>query len=248
MKLGRFSDGSSVFYGMVNNNRVTRIESLQSREAQGDRPLLGLTVLTPCVPSKIVAVGQNYKLHARELDLPVPEEPVLFLKPPTAALAHGAPVSYPSMAARVDYEAELAVVIGKGGRDIPEKAAKDHILGYTAFNDVTARDLQKKDGQWARAKGFDTFAPFGPYIRTDIPDPQNLRIQALLNGEILQDSNTSDMIFPITYIVSFVSRIMTLMPGDVIATGTPQGIGPMRRGDTVTIRIEGLDDLTNPVR
>ncbi len=186
-------------------------------------------------------------MHADEMKDKLPEEPLLFIKPSSSILAHKQPVIYPESVNRLDFEAELGVVIKTTAKNIEIKDASDYILGYTCFNDVTARDLQAKDGQWTRAKGFDTFAPFGPYIETEIDNPQKLKIQSILNGEVKQNSNTSDMIFPINFLVSFISKIMTLYPGDIIATGTPQGIGPMQKGDRIIIRIEGLDDLENSI-
>lgn len=249
MNIGRFTsvNGDIPFYGMVSGKKVVRLSDLNERKEMETFDLEGLRVLTPVKPGKIVAIGLNYKYHASELDFKLPDEPLLFLKANSSILPHGGNIVYPDMAGRVDYEAELAVVIGREAKNIAENEAENYILGYTAFNDVTARDLQKKDGQWTRAKSFDTFSPFGPVIRTDLKNPGNLKIQAVLNGEIKQNSNTSDMIFPIPYLISYVSRVMTLYPGDVIATGTPEGIGPMKKGDTICIRIEGLDDLVNMV-
>jgi len=204
-----------------------------------------VTLLAPCEPSKIVALGLNYKDHAAEFGHPVPDEPLIFMKPSTAVIGPNADIVYPRMSRRVDYEAELAVVIGKTARHVPEDRALDYVLGYTAFNDVTARDLQKKDGQFTRSKSFDTFAAMGPWIETEIPNPDNLTVAAYLNGERRQHSNTNNMVFGVACLISFISRIMTLLPGDVIATGTPSGIGPMRVGDVVEIRVEGIGTLRN---
>jgi 2-keto-4-pentenoate hydratase/2-oxohepta-3-ene-1,7-dioic acid hydratase in catechol pathway len=197
-------------------------------------------------PSKIVAIGTNYRKHAEEMGLPIPSEPLIFLKPATAVIGHDDVIRYPAMSSRVDYEAELGVVIKKRASQVEVKDAGDYILGYTCVNDVTARDLQKKDGQWIRAKGFDTFAPIGPWIVTDI-DSSDLKLEAVLNGEVKQDSRTSDMIFKVPELVSFISKVMTLEAGDVIATGTPSGIGPMQKGDTIEIRIEGIGTLRNKI-
>ncbi len=205
----------------------------------------GTRLLPPCSPSKIVAVGLNYKDHAKEIGVPLPEEPLLFLKPSTSVLAPEADIVYPRMSKRVDYEAELGVVIGKLCRHVSEAAAKGYILGYTAVNDVTARDLQQKDGQWTRSKSFDTFAPLGPWIETEIKDPNHLAVEAFLNGERRQHSNTDNLIFGVYKLVSFISRVMTLLPGDVIATGTPAGIGPMQPGDVIEVRLEGIGTLRN---
>ncbi|MCF7871173.1 MAG: fumarylacetoacetate hydrolase family protein, partial [Candidatus Omnitrophica bacterium] len=176
----------------------------------------------------------------------IPSEPVIFLKPLSALIKSGDKIIYPDQVKRLDYEAELAVVVKKAGKNISEKEAKDYILGYSCLNDVTARDLQKKDGQWARAKSFDTFCPLGPCIETEL-NPDGIKIQSYLNGNLKQDSNTSNFIFPVDFLVSFVSRIMTLKPGDIISTGTPAGIGPMQKGDSVKIAIEGIGSLENQV-
>jgi len=206
-----------------------------------------VTLLAPCEPTKIVALGLNYRDHAAEFGNPVPDEPLIFMKPGTSMIGPDEDIVYPRMSRRVDYEAELAVVLGKTARRVREGEAWGYILGYAAFNDVTARDLQKKDGQFTRSKSFDTFAPLGPWIETEIPDPDNLTVEAYLNGERRQHSNTNNMVFGVAYLVAFISRIMTLLPGDVIATGTPSGIGPMRIGDLVEIRVEGIGSLRNRI-
>jgi 2-keto-4-pentenoate hydratase/2-oxohepta-3-ene-1,7-dioic acid hydratase in catechol pathway len=198
------------------------------------------------LPEKIILVGLNYKDHAKEMGMEIPSEPVIFLKPLSALIKSGDKIIYPDQVKRLDYEAELAVIVKKTGKNIPEKEAKDHILGYSCLNDVTARDLQKKDGQWARAKSFDTFCPLGPCIETEL-NPDGIKIQSYLNGNLKQDSNTSNFIFSVDFLVSFVSRIMTLKPGDIISTGTPAGIGPMQKGDNVKIVIEGIGSLENQV-
>ncbi|HSQ77681.1 MAG TPA: fumarylacetoacetate hydrolase family protein, partial [Nitrospirota bacterium] len=204
-------------------------------------------LLPPCNPSKVVAVGLNYRDHAHELGLAIPEEPVIFLKPATTIIGPGESVIYPGTSSRVDYEAELGVVVKDRTRNISPEEAPDHILGYTCANDITARDLQKKDGQWTRAKSFDTFCPVGPWIETDL-DPGDLLIQSYLNGERRQSSRTSQLIFKVRELVSFISGIMTLEPGDFIITGTPAGIGPMKPGDEIEVRIEGIGSLKNRVR
>jgi 2-keto-4-pentenoate hydratase/2-oxohepta-3-ene-1,7-dioic acid hydratase in catechol pathway len=206
-----------------------------------------VTLLAPCEPSKIIALGLNYRDHAAEFGNPVPDEPLIFMKPSTAVIGPDEVIVYPAMSRRVDYEAELAVVLGKTARHVPEEKAFDYVLGYTCFNDVTARDLQKKDGQFTRAKGFDTFAAMGPWIETDIGDPDRLEVEAVLNGARKQHSNTSNMVFGVATLISFISRIMTLLPGDVIATGTPSGIGPMQVGDVVEIKVEKIGTLRNQV-
>ncbi len=202
-------------------------------------------LLAPCQPSKIVCVGLNYMSHAREFKMPIPEEPILFIKPPSAVLDPGGEIVYPSTSSQVDYEGELAIVIGKLCKGVPADEAENYILGYICFNDVTARDLQKKDGQWTRAKSFDTFAPFGPWIAKI--DPSDADIQTRVNGTVKQKSNTSDLIFSVPRLVEFISNIMTLLPGDVIATGTPSGVGPLQKGDVVEVEIEGIGVLKNSV-
>jgi 2-keto-4-pentenoate hydratase/2-oxohepta-3-ene-1,7-dioic acid hydratase in catechol pathway len=204
-------------------------------------------LLAPCFPTKIVAVGLNYSDHAEELGMTPPEEPMLFLKPSTAVIGPNENIIYPKhMSARVDYEAELGVVIKKYARNIEQEQAGEYILGYTCLNDVTARDLQGKDVQFTRAKGFDTFAPIGPVVNCSI-DPSDLSIRALLNGKVVQQSRTSNLIFPVPRLLSFISKVMTLNPGDIIATGTPAGIGPMNPGDKIEIEIEGIGKLTNTI-
>jgi len=235
-------------YGVLEGERVYPIWDTPyiGLSQTGEVLALGeITLLAPCEPTKIIALGLNYRDHAAEFGHPVPDEPLIFMKPSTSVIGPDADIVYPRMSRRVDYEAELAVVIGKTARHAPEDQALDYVLGYTAFNDVTARDLQKKDGQFTRAKGFDTFAPLGPWIETDLPDPDNLTVEAYLNGERRQHSSTSNMVFGVAHLISFISRIMTLLPGDVIATGTPSGIGPMRVGDVIEIRVEGIGALRN---
>jgi len=203
-------------------------------------------LLAPCCPSKIVCVGLNYVEHAKELKMKLPDEPILFLKPPSAVIGPGADIVMPESSQRVDYEGELGVVIGKRCKAIAADEAKKHILGYTCFNDVTARDLQQKDGQWTRAKSFDTFAPFGPWIASI--DPSDADIKTRLNGQIRQSSNTADLIFGVPELIEFISNVMTLEPGDVIATGTPPGVGRLEKGDVVEVEIEGIGVLKNRVK
>ena len=204
-------------------------------------------LLAPVIPrSKVVCIGKNYADHAAEMDSAVPDEPIIFLKPNTSVIGPNDTIVWPDMSERVDHEAELAIVIGRLCKDVPVERVSDVIFGYTIANDVTARDLQKKDGQWTRAKGFDTFCPIGPWIDTDfIPGTQ--KITSSVNGEIKQSAQISDMIFKVPEIVNFVSRVMTLLPGDIILTGTPAGIGPMVAGAHATMAIEGLGELTNKV-
>jgi 2-keto-4-pentenoate hydratase/2-oxohepta-3-ene-1,7-dioic acid hydratase in catechol pathway len=197
-------------------------------------------------PSKIVGVGLNYRAHAAEMGKPLPEEPLLFLKPPSAMIAPGTAIVRPSGYARVDYEGELCIVIGKRATRVKRERALDHVRGYTILNDVTVRDLQKKDIQYTRAKGFDTFCPVGPRVAEGL-DPGKLAIATRLNGQTKQSSTTADMIFDVPAIIAFVSRVMTLEEGDLITTGTPPGVGNLTPGDTVEIEIEGIGVLSNPV-
>jgi len=203
-------------------------------------------VLAPVMPSKIVCVGLNYKDHAAEQHKPLPPEPLLFLKPPTAVIGPGVPIEATAWAGRVDHEAELGVVIGKRTTRIKANRAYEHILGMIAVNDVTARELQNKDGQYTRCKGFDTFAPIGPCIAVGL-DGRDLQVRGYVNGDLRQDSRTRELIFTIPELVEFISSVMTLLPGDIISTGTPSGIGPIKPGDSVTIHVEGVGALTNPV-
>jgi 2-keto-4-pentenoate hydratase/2-oxohepta-3-ene-1,7-dioic acid hydratase in catechol pathway len=204
-----------------------------------------VTILSPSKPSKIVCVGLNYVEHAHELSMALPDEPIIFMKPPSSVLAPGGQIVYPDSSHQLDYEGELAVVIASRCKNVSVKEADKYILGYTCFNDVTARDLQRKDGQWTRAKSFDTFAPFGPFIAK--VDPFDVDIKTRLNGRSVQDSNTSDLIFDVPKLLQFISGIMTLEPGDVIATGTPPGVGSMQKGDEVEVEIEGIGVLKNSV-
>ena len=250
MKLIRFLAQGRPSLGILSGNEVAEIDGdffTPFRTLKTSCVFSQIQLLPPCTPSKIVAVGLNYRDHAKELNLPVPDTPVVFLKPPTAVIGPGEVVLYPATSSHVDYEAELGVVIKDRVRNISTASARDHILGYTCANDVTARELQKKDGQWTRAKSFDTFCPVGPWIETDL-NPEDILIESYLNGERRQSSRTSQFIFTIDYIVSFVSEIMTLEPGDLIITGTPAGIGPMKPGDEIEVRIEGIGSLKNTVK
>jgi 2-keto-4-pentenoate hydratase/2-oxohepta-3-ene-1,7-dioic acid hydratase in catechol pathway len=217
-----------------------------SIEADGRAYEIGeVELLPPAEPSKVVCVGLNYVLHAKELKMDLPTEPIIFLKPSTAVIGPGADIVMPPSSNQVDYEGELAAVIGRRCRYVPAGEAEDYILGYSNFNDVTARDLQRRDGQWTRAKSFDTFAPLGPYVVE--ADPSSLAIETRVNGRVGQSSNTSDLIFSIPELVEFISGIMTLLPGDVIASGTPPGVGSLSAGDVVEVEVEGLGVLRNPV-
>jgi len=212
-------------------------------------PAAEVRLLPPCSPSKIVCIGRNYVEHAKELNNPLPAEPLLFLKPPSSLVASGDAILYPPQSQRVDHEGELGVVIGRRCSQAPEAAAIDSIFGYTCVNDVTARDLQKKDVQFTRGKGFDTFCAVGPCLvpRAEL-DAAAVGVRTRLDGEIKQDGNTRDLIFPLGVIISYISQVMTLEPGDLIATGTPAGVGPMQPGSTVEVEVEGIGVLRNPVR
>ena len=210
-------------------------------------PLVDVRLLAPVLPSKVVAIGKNYADHVREMGGEAPPEPVIFLKPSTAVVGPRDSIAYPvELSERVDFEGELAVVIGRLCRQVPPERVPDVIFGYTCANDVTARDLQARDGQWARAKGFDTFCPLGPWIETDL-DPADLELTTLVNGEIRQNARTSQLMHDVTALVSYVSAVMTLLPGDVLLTGTPAGVGPLKDGDEVSVTIEGIGTLSNGV-
>ena len=252
IKFIRYSiEDSAPQWGIVNNEgSITDIEGdifTQYRVMPDLIDYERVPLLPPCEPTKIVCVGLNYSDHAKEMNTAKPKEPVIFLKPPSAVIGHMDEIFYPEMSKRVDYEAELAIIIKNTVRNIPEDMVDVNVLGYTCFNDVTARDLQTKDGQWTRAKSFDTFAPMGPYIARDI-NPDRLDIKLYLNGELKQSSNTSKLFFKARKLVSFISKIMTLNRGDVIATGTPGGIGAMQRGDKVEVEIGEIGKLINYVR
>ncbi len=249
MKIVRFTVGNRTRYGILEGKSIRSLASdpLISIKDGGEQYSLDrVRLLSPCLPSKIVALGLNYRSHARELNQKLPEVPLLFLKPSTAVIGPEDSIVYPSMSERVDYEGELGVVIGKRASKVPAGAALSYALGYTCFNDVTARDLQNRDGQWTRAKGFDTFAAIGPCIETELA-PSNVELKTVLNGVVKQEGNTSDLVFAVPEIISFVSCVMTLLPGDVIATGTPFGIGPMQPGDTVEVVIPPIGTLRNRV-
>ncbi|MGD2294830.1 MAG: fumarylacetoacetate hydrolase family protein [Candidatus Aminicenantes bacterium] len=250
MKIYRFKHEGKVSYGILEEDRLYPCEGSPFRSFKVKTPgvpISRVVLLPPVKPTKIVAIGVNYKDHAMERGRPIPEEPLIFLKPPSAVAGPNDIIIYPKMAKRVDYEGELAVVLKKRAHHLSEKddAAK-YILGYTCFNDITARDLQQKDGQFTRAKSFDTFAAFGPCIATDI-DPSRLRIKTFLNGKLRQSGNTRNLIFAVPHAVRFVSNVMTLLPGDIITTGTPAGVGPMIPGDRVDVQIEGIGTLSNTV-
>lgn len=236
-------DGSpEVKYGVV------EADTVYEQQTGARYGLAEVRLLPPCWPSKIVCVGRNYQEHAGELGNPVPAEPLLFLKPPSSLIASGDAIVYPALSERVDYEGELGVVIGRRARHVRPQEAEEYVLGYTCVNDVTARDLQRKDGQFTRGKGFDTFCPVGPWI---VPRGQvafeEFRIRTFVNGEKKQDALASEMIFPVEVIIAFITQFMTLEPGDLIATGTPAGVGPVQAGSRVRVEIEGIGVLENRV-
>ncbi len=252
MKIARFSHDGKIDYGIVNDDALVVLAGdpmFAGFDTTGERVPLGKVgaLLAPVIPrSKVVAVGKNYREHAAEMGGDAPEEPLLFLKPNTSVIGLGDPIVVPPQSERVDFEGELAVVIGSIARNVSEADAAGHIFGYTVANDVTARDLQQKDGQWTRAKGFDTFCPLGPVIETELPAGAVLRTR--LNGELKQEAPISDMVHDIPSIIAYASSVFTLLPGDVILTGTPSGVGPMKPGDTVEVEVDGVGSLVNPVR
>lgn len=256
MRIARFSAGDDMSFGVVEGD-PTRPESLRVTAISGHpfgpfqvaghpRPLSEVRLLSPVLPSKVVGVGRNYVEHARELGNAVPDVPVVFLKPSTAVIGTSGAIIYPAISEEVHHEAELAVVIGRLCREVPVERAADVVLGFTCANDVTARDLQRTEDQWGRAKGADTFCPLGPWVETEL-DPADLRIRCTVNGETRQDGRTSQMVRGVAELVAHVSAAMTLLPGDVILTGTPAGVGPVQVGDEVSVDIEGIGTLTNRV-
>lgn len=265
MRIARFAVDDEVGYGVVGEARgdggaaggeevIAEISGHPFGPGSGAIRLTGVShlladvrLLAPVLPSKVVAIGKNYAEHAREMGGEPPAEPVLFLKPSTAVCGPGDPIRYPgTLTERVDYEGELAVVIGRLCREVPASQAAGVIFGYTCANDVTARDLQARDGQWARAKGFDTFCPLGPWIETDA-DPAGLELTTTVNGEVRQRARTSLLLHDVPALVAYASSVMTLLPGDVLLTGTPAGVGPLTIGDEVSVTIENIGTLTNPV-
>jgi len=247
MRIVRFATGAKIKYGVLDETGVRGLRGSPFSRLKFDGDTYDTSevkLLAPCAPSKIVCLGLNYRGHAEETGLPIPEVPLIFLKPSTAVIGPDDPIILPRGTKRTDYEGELGVVIGRQAKDVSEKDASRYILGYTCFNDVSERHNQRDDGQWTRAKGYDTFAPLGPWIETEIA-PGDLKIETCLNGELRQSSRTSDLIFDIPRVVSFISGVMTLLPGDVIATGTPSGIGQLNSGDVVEITIEMIGTLRN---
>ena len=271
MRIARFSRDDTVAYGVVQESVPDGVASaaigpdtdgLTIAELQGhpfgvgtdsvrytgqSYPVADVRLLAPVLPTKVVAIGKNYADHAREMGGEPPDEPVIFLKPSTSVIGPGDPIVRPEGVGRVDFEGELAVVIGRLCRDVPPERVSEVIFGYTCANDVTARDLQAKDGQWTRAKGFDTFCPLGPWIETDL-DPSGLSLVTRRDGEVVQDGTTADMVHKVAALVSHASKAFTLLPGDVILTGTPAGVGPFVAGDVIEVEITGLGILRNGSR
>ncbi len=252
MQIARFSAGDMVKYGTIQGDSIEGLRyspfSQLGNSLENDDTSYRLDevkLLAPCAPSKLVCIGLNYRAHAEESSQELPKVPLIFLKPPSAIINPDDEIVLPSDG-RIDEEAELSVVIGRKAKDVTEQEARDYVFGYTCFNDVSERNIQRSDGQWTRAKGFDTFAPVGPWIDTEV-DGDNLEIEAIVNGQVKQSSNTNDLIFGIAKLVSFISSVMTLMPGDIIATGTPAGVSPLKHGDTVEIRLEKIGALKNYV-
>ncbi len=248
--IGRFQKGDEIFYAKVVDGEVFPLRGDVFGSPSFDRKavkLRGLRTLTPVVPSKIIAVGLNYADHARETNKPLPREPLFWFKATTSLLPDGGKIEVPFANHRTDFEAELAIVIGRRMRNVTPAAAPRYILGYTCAQDISDRTIQNSESQWARAKSFDTFTPLGPYIETKI-DPHGLTIQLFQNGQLRQNSHTSQLIFNCFKLVSFVSTNLTLLPGDIILTGTPSGVGPIQSGDRLEVRIQGLAPLLNTVR
>jgi len=249
MRIVKFIHQKSINWGIAEGDKVI---ILKSPPFSGIKPsskkvaLENCKLLAPANASKIIFVGLNYRDHAKELKMKIPKEPIIFLKPPTTLIGNKDLIQYPKSVKHLDYEAELALVIKKQAKNINKQDAEKYILGYTCLNDVTARDLQAKDGQWTRAKSFDTFCPLGPWVETKI-STEKLAIQSFLNKKIKQNSSTKHFIFSVSHLVAFISKVMTLFPGDVISTGTPSGVGRMKIGDKVIVKIEGIGELENKV-
>lgn len=248
-KYVRFAAAGVVGYGRLEGETVRGLtgDPIAGAVPDGSRyPLAAVTLLAPLIPGKIICVGRNYREHAAEFGNPPPERPILFMKPLTALVGPGAAVVYPPETENLHFEGELVIVIGRTCRRVPRQEAAQYIFGYTCGNDVTARDIQRADGQWTRGKGFDTFCPLGPVTATGL-DGNNLAIETTLNGEVRQQSHTSRFLFPVEEVVSFTSMAMTLLPGDVIMTGTPEGVGPMQVGDLVRVSVAGIGSLENRI-
>lgn len=248
--IGRFQKGDEIFYAKVVEGEIFRLlGDVFGSPSFEKKPMKarGLKTLTPVIPSKVVCVGLNYADHAREQNRPLPKEPLFWFKAPTSLIPDGGKIEIPFPNHRTDFEAELCIVIGRKIRNTSPAAASRYIFGYTSAQDISDRTIQNSESQWARAKSFDTFTPLGPYVETKI-DPQDLNIQLFQNGQLRQSSNTSQMIFNCSKLVSFISTCLTLLPGDVILTGTPSGIGPIQSGDRLEVRIQGLTPLVNNVK
>ena len=250
MRLCRIATAAGPRWGRIDGELVTPLSSapwLDGRPLAGAVPLAAARLLPPCEPTKIVCVGLNFKAHAEEQGKPLPAEPLLFLKAPSALLAPGGDVVLPRQSAQVEFEGELALVIGRRARHVRAAAALAHVLGFTCLDDVSARDIQRREKVYARAKGFDTFCPVGPWLETEVGDPQKLAIELRVNGAVRQRGSTSDQIFPVAEVLAFVSEIMTLEPGDLVTTGTPPGVGPLAAGDRVEVEIAGIGTLRHGV-
>jgi 2-keto-4-pentenoate hydratase/2-oxohepta-3-ene-1,7-dioic acid hydratase in catechol pathway len=257
MKLGRFISPRTgeAGLGLVHGDAIYAVTDdlfdsgrFDAETSEDFVPLSEARLLAPVQPSKIVCVGRNYREHAAELGNPMPSEPLLFFKAPSSLIGNGDSIELPPVSQRVEHEGELAVVIGRECRRVSDaENPLDYVLGYTCLNDVTARDLQKKDVQFTRAKSFDTFCPVGPFVETDL-DPLDVQVETRVNGEVRQRGRTSVMAFPVPYLIRYISHIMTLVPGDVISTGTPAGVGPLADGDVCEVEVEGIGTLRNPVR
>ncbi|HKZ21470.1 MAG TPA: fumarylacetoacetate hydrolase family protein [Acidimicrobiia bacterium] len=250
MKIVRFKTGNDIAYGLAEAAGVTVYQGSPFVAWEATETLLpweAIQLLSPVIPSKVVCVGRNYVDHAAELGNDVPEEPVIFLKPATAVVGPDARIVYPQQTSNLHHEAELAVVIGRVAKNVKAEDVGHYVFGYTAANDITARDLQAKDGQWSRAKGFDTFCPLGPVIETELDPLERLAIICRVNGEVRQAGFTADMVFGVAEILEFITAVMTLLPGDVVLTGTPSGVGPMLPGDLVEVEIDGIGVLSNRI-
>jgi 2-keto-4-pentenoate hydratase/2-oxohepta-3-ene-1,7-dioic acid hydratase in catechol pathway len=250
MQLLRYQIGEDLpRYGWLHQNKIGVVEGNpfgDFRRLEATLPLENVKILAPVQPSKIICVGRNYVAHAKEHQAEVPEYPMIFMKPPSSVIGDGDTIFLPPQSQQVEHEAELAIVIGKTGKWVSSDQANSIIFGYTIANDVSARDLQRKDGQWTRSKSFDTFCPLGPWIETDF-DPADAMISCYVNESMRQMASTRDMVFGVNQLVAFISSVMTLLPGDVILTGTPAGVGPLSPGDIVKVTIEGLGTLQNSV-
>jgi 2-keto-4-pentenoate hydratase/2-oxohepta-3-ene-1,7-dioic acid hydratase in catechol pathway len=254
LKLVRFIADQKIHYGILEKEQVKVVQEpgtdwcgFPLTETGSVYELEAVKLLAPCLPSKVICLGLNYRRHAEEMKQELPKKPIIFMKPSTSVIGPGEAVIYPDQSKRVDYEAELGVVIGRRAYRVKREKALDYVFGYTCANDVTARDKQPAQGQWTYAKGFDTFCPLGPVIETAVTDPENLTLKGYLNGKLVQDTSTADHVFSVVEIIEFISGCMTLLPGDVIITGTPAGVGPLEPGDLFVVDIEGIGKLKNTV-